>query len=860
MTKWLLVTLGFLLGLLVVLVSLPASARVSKRPSSSPRSLQYVESSDGLIPPELESGRTEVEMADVNADGKLDLVCIGDHGSPYINTDEHGVMVWFGDGTGSWSVHQTGDFGYGGVALGDVNGDGHVDVGYGMHHNYSGTDLGDQLLEVALGDGTGQNWVPWDDGLATNGEDWGMFATDFADVNNDGRLDVGSISFGCCAGVHVYLNQGDGTWQQSFGTLGGNSDMHFAFGDVNGDGNPDLAVSHQFGTVYAGDGLGGFSLEDGNLPPLEPYATRPGVSLGDVDHDGRADIAFCTPAGGVAVWKWVATGVWQNLSGDLPTSGLYEATQLFDMNMDGHRDVVAFGYGQLRIWGGDGLGGWTEIGSFSTPSPGYFSALRVGGDADHNGYPDIAIVAKEGAWPSDQNHARFFREATLPAELAIEAVFPSGHEVFGAGGIAFVDWISAVPDHGSALVRLELSLSGPDGPWEIIADGLPDSGRFQWEIPSDLPYTEAAFLRYRLQLGPEVAYGLTPAAFTILGIPDEPIVGLEATNDSPTLFGEPTSLTATVTSGTSIAYAWAFGDGALGEGETVSHEYEALGHYAAVVTASNSVSLVTATTTVTVTDAPIEGLQGGNDSPTALGQATALTATVASGTNVDYAWAFGDGSSGEGEIVTHEYEDIGLFAAVVTASNSVSLMTATTSVTVTDVPIEGLQADSNSPSELGQVTMLTATIASGTNVNYIWAFGDGEQGAGSYASHAYPAVGLYTTVVTASNSVSAESATTLVSVADTPISGLVASNDGPTLLGSATTHTATIQAGTSVTYVWSLGDSTRLAGPTVVHTYSVAGAYAAVVTVANSSNWLTATTTVVVLQPNRFLYLPLVMR
>ena len=107
------------------------------------------------------------------------------------------------------------------------NNDGNIDIGYGMHHNYSATDFGDQLLEVALGDGSGEKWTPWDDGLATNGETWGMFATDFADVDNDGDLDIGSISFGCCAGVHVYLNQDDGSWTISFGFIGGNSDMFF---------------------------------------------------------------------------------------------------------------------------------------------------------------------------------------------------------------------------------------------------------------------------------------------------------------------------------------------------------------------------------------------------------------------------------------------------------------------------------------------------------------------------------------------------------------------------------------------------------------------------------------------------------
>ena len=149
-----------------------------------------------------------------------------------------------------------GDFGYGGIAAGDVNNDGLMDVGYAMHHNYSSSDFGDQLIEVALGDGTGLNWTPWDDGLATNGEDWGMFGTDFADIDNDGDLDIASISVGCCSGIHVYRNNLDGTWTQSFGFNAGNSSMIIQFGDINNDGAEDFIVDHESGTAYFGDGNG----------------------------------------------------------------------------------------------------------------------------------------------------------------------------------------------------------------------------------------------------------------------------------------------------------------------------------------------------------------------------------------------------------------------------------------------------------------------------------------------------------------------------------------------------------------------------------------------------------------------------
>src|SRR5262249_26172053 len=151
-------------------------------------------------------------------------------------------------------------------------------------------------------------------------------------------LDLGAVSFGCCNGLRVYLNQGDGTWARSFTAPGGNTRNNFAFGDVNGDGNADFASGHQSATVYLGDGRGGFRRADGNLPPAG-NAGRTGATLGDVTDDGRDDLAFVNAARGLSVWTWVSEGVWKDVSGSLPASGQFEATQIADMNLDGHGDL-----------------------------------------------------------------------------------------------------------------------------------------------------------------------------------------------------------------------------------------------------------------------------------------------------------------------------------------------------------------------------------------------------------------------------------------------------------------------------------------------------------------------------------------
>lgn len=485
---------------------------------TGPHAVSYVESSTGLQTMALDGGRTEIEIADINNDGHPDLLSIGDHGSPFVNTQQHGIMVWFGNGTAAnWNLFQNGNFGYGGIGVGDVNNDGLLDVGYGMHHNYSGNDFGDQLLEVALGNGTGMTWTPWDDSLASQGETWGMFTTDFADIDNDGLLDVGSVSFGCCAGVHVYKNLGTGTWRQTFGFLGGNSQMEFAFGDINGDGNADFATSQQYGAVYFGNGMGNFSLAQGNLPPLGNLGLS-GISLGDINNDGRKDIAFIV-SGGVQVWMWDSAGQsWLNRSANLPTSGRYSVARLYDMNVDGFVDVVAFGAGLLTVWAGDGGTSWTQIASLTThASPGSYSAIAIG-DLDHNGYPDIVLEAMESCGIfCTRNIIRLFKEASVPSALTISPIFPRGGEKFKGQSVQFLDWISSVPADSMTLVRIELSTAGSNGPWAIVADSLPNNGRYQWRVPVGVNST-TCHLRYtvRTRSGLSVS-AITPRPFTIVG-------------------------------------------------------------------------------------------------------------------------------------------------------------------------------------------------------------------------------------------------------------------------------------------------------------------------------------------------------
>ncbi len=381
--------------------------------------------------------------------------------------------------------------------------------------------------------------------------------------------------------------------------------------------------------------------------------------------------------------------------------------------------------------------------------------------------------------------------------------------------------------------------------------GLVNITSFVWDAPGTQIITVTA----------TNAYGVVSDT-QLVSLAEVPISGLIAFNNSPTYLGQATTITATVSSGTNITYAWDFGDGTSGDGANVTHTYPDIGLYTATVTATNSVSSQTTSTLVTITDVPITGLSAVNNSPTILGEVTTLTATVTAGTNVIYTWDFGDGTSGNGATVTHTYPDIGLYTATVIATNSVGSQIASTLVTITDVPIADLTAINDSPTTLGEVTTLAATVAAGTNVIYTWDFGDGTSGDGATVTHTYPDIGLYTSTVTATNSVGSQTASTLVTITDAPITGLTAVNDSPTTLGEVTTFTATVAAGTNVIYTWDFGDGTTGSGAVETHTYTTAGDFIATVTASNGVSTTSTTTPVTILPagPANRVFLPTVIK
>ncbi len=481
----------------------PAGSRVS-----------LVSRSTGLQNPDKEEGNTEFEIHDINGDGHLDIVSVGDHGSPYVNSGEHGIMVWLGNGSGTWTVHQSGNFGYGGCAAGDLDLDGLVDLAWGIHHDWGSGGFGDRLMGAALGDGTGTSWTPWGSGLATNGETWGMFCTALADFDCNGLLDMVSQSFGGSNGLHLYENHGDGTWSQAWALTGGSVGFTLEAADINADGFPDIVSTRSGSNVLLGDGAFGFTPCMTGLPTS---GTIRGIHTGDMDNDGDGDLVFGLGSSGVRCYTYEAgSNSFTSASNGLPTSGTCYLSQFGDFDGDGFLDIVFYSDPTGYVYLGDGAGNWSFDTSWTMPSPGDASALRVDGDVDHDGREDIAVSASKSGFPFYRNQLRLYSPWLAPADLAGRVRFPQGGETLVNGSIREIRWLAAVPTaQGQASVDVQLSLAGPSGPWTTIASGLPDSGSFQWLV--DSAGSTACRIKIILTTATNSASAVSPADFAIVG-------------------------------------------------------------------------------------------------------------------------------------------------------------------------------------------------------------------------------------------------------------------------------------------------------------------------------------------------------
>jgi len=263
-----------------------------------------------------------VEVADVNGDGKPDIVDGQNNADLPGFNGLVGVLLGNGDGTFQPVVtYSSGGNHINRAVVADVNRDGQFDVIVANACADSACANGTMGVMLGNGDGTFQPVVTYG-----SGGYWTNSVT-VVDVNGDGRLDALVANFcadiSCGYGslgdgtVGVLLGNGDGTFKPVITYNSGGYDAgSVAVADLNGDGKPDLAVpnywarSTQGGAgVLLGNGDGSFGTAAVYLSGTTSYYSAHAIAVPDLNGDGKADLVVSNVDGTIGVL--INNGAWK---------------------------------------------------------------------------------------------------------------------------------------------------------------------------------------------------------------------------------------------------------------------------------------------------------------------------------------------------------------------------------------------------------------------------------------------------------------------------------------------------------------------------------------------------------------------
>ena len=229
------------------------------------------------------------------------------------------------------------------------------------------------------------------------------------DLDRDGWVDL-VVSNGNDMGrqrVAVYYNQGNGTfpltpdWQSSGQAYNGHLDV----ADVNGDGWPDVAVAVLGNGTVFGPAAKLFLNNAGTLSST-PDWTAPevvpafGCAFGDVNNDGRPDLAVATG------WSYGTSHlyhnyVYLNIDGALDSSASWQSDDTWDYqgvlwvdaNDDGWLDLVGVGTDvETQIY--TNLGGVLETTAswHTSDSSSQDAIMAVAGDVTGDGWRELFVT------------------------------------------------------------------------------------------------------------------------------------------------------------------------------------------------------------------------------------------------------------------------------------------------------------------------------------------------------------------------------------------------------------------------------------------------------------------------------------
>lgn len=355
------------------------------------------------------SSPTYVAAGDLDGDGDIDLV-----------TDSNGpgndpTHVLWNDGAGGFTLGPTltSDWGFGEVDLGDMDGDGDLDV---IRANYFSNGV---YYFANNGDGTFASGIFYAGG-------GGCLAVKFLDFDNDGDLDFVTVDkFG--SKIRPYRNI-NGLGFTSVGLFPCGSDpFGLDSADVDNDGDVDIVVTNEDSdtfTVCYNDGTGAFTATQSFTVGLRPTE----IILQDINGDENPDAIVTDWDALVGFGNTVSVLLGDGSGGFGPRTTYItpigpRSVRAADMNSDGFYDLVVACQQSdtFALLPGNGDGTFATAQTFDTGvGPETLTLADVDGDGD----PDIAYAAD-----SSSNVVTVANECGTPVEPpALDLAWQVGYD------------------------------------------------------------------------------------------------------------------------------------------------------------------------------------------------------------------------------------------------------------------------------------------------------------------------------------------------------------------------------------------------------------------------------------------------
>lgn len=331
-----------------------------------------------------------IVFLDVEDDGDQDAIVTGQDLSSYT------AKLYINDGSGVFTIAITpfAGVGYSSLSIADVDGDLDTDVLICGQAN-SGVKA-----NLYTNDGSGN--FTFDAVASTTFTGIYLGTSEFGDVDGDGDPDVVLMGYGDSGTFSgMYLNDGNGVFTvtaSSFPPLNG-SDI--AFSDIDGDTDMDIVMAGNDpmtgGTtkLYFNNGAGVFTLDATSV--FSDFGSA-WLGFNDVDTDGDDDLVISGSVPGLGgntfLYSNDGNGLFTQVAGT-PFTGVYNGCVSFDdLDGDADDDLIVTGTSTAKLYQNDGNGVFSAI----TTSP--FIGLSYGAvelaDVDNDGDQD-AFMNGQGA-------------------------------------------------------------------------------------------------------------------------------------------------------------------------------------------------------------------------------------------------------------------------------------------------------------------------------------------------------------------------------------------------------------------------------------------------------------------------------